>query len=1227
MKKGILKHHVKTALKAVITLIIGLMSLPIFGATYYTRQSGNWNNIHTWSTIGFRGALAGTIPGAGDDVIIDRYEVVLDAVDVTVATVQVVNMQGFFGTSAKLTIQSGKKLTTTGDFTVTMENVNRTVTLEVKDNLTELEVMGNLNFTRVPNFIWSREFVFNMRNASIVTVHGNYVVNSPVSGSNLFQYAFNQYNNSVFHCMSDVIFNISDSGYHIIITDNSGTWQVDGNLTINNDGDEDFWFLTGVSSQLSVLGNLTINLNGKGGLELGAGNTAGFNQFHIAGNFLINHNTGGSIKIQNSQEGDLKVDGDFTIDWNGSFGANKMLRIRGFQNSKFDVDGSVNIDVNDPNNAEMAFVFRHRSSWYVGLNNAQHTESATINLANGNSLIMDLDEDSKMTVYGDLNTTSNGIGDMQFRLNENINGSTSDGQLDVQRHWTISKTNGKSLNLIIKNNSDILVRGNLSISNTGFNNDLVFKEDKIKVFNNGKLEVWGNFSMNIDDGAKKVSQIVELLDNARMNTGTFTNNSTTLTATNARSILVYLSGTSRWNASGDFNFKCLSASGHSGLETYNSAQLNIGRHLKVDNTSNNTSLGFTVIGANSIISVRRNIDFTKVFRQFGGYIYVTNGTFRLGGNILRNAAPNMYGYIEVGILGAVLELNGTSPQIIPKAFGNTLYGNKVYGVLLLNNTSNISPQFTLEGDIDIHSIQINANNNLKIGADKSMTVSSKITNNGTITVENNASIVQTNVGVNTNVGAGTYQIKRTGKNLATGYNIWSSPITSANLVSVFNGSNPCDMYVFQAPSQSWSYDYPAGFSTTCGGNVVTFQAVNVIAGGDGTMDVGRGYFAPGNAVSTKTFSGTINNGTVTTPISTTALGNNPNWNNDDWNLVGNPYPSAINAAAFWAENAITNARITDGIYYWDDSDPIGGANAIADYAYWNMAGGVNSGNSDKTPNGHIASGQGFWVAANANTNLVFNNSMRSNQNNQFFKTNQVAQNHNAWFSLTSPSQIENNILVGFNPEATDTIDQIYDAHKLEAHQHLRFSSVINNQEFVIQSQSMMQFDETRIIPLVLFTDEYGMHTISEYQRENLSGNYKIFLHDKFQGTMHDLSQGDFVVELQPNIAYEARFELVIRYELNAISGSGTKGTTTAIADATKSDYLVFQNNSELIITNQNGKPGVIQVFDMSGKLLLQSKIGNADLTLNSWSKLTAGSYVITISNSGDIVFRKNEIRL
>jgi hypothetical protein len=567
--------------------------------------------------------------------------------------------------------------------------------------------------------------------------------------------------------------------------------------------------------------------------------------------------------------------------------------------------------------------------------------------------------------------------------------------------------------------------------------------------------------------------------------------------------------------------------------------------------------------------------------------------------------------------------NGSGSSNVP----NTTDG--CYKLLVKNTSDGTLP---VTENANVREVEVESGGTLSINSNIYLSISNNITNNGTILINENSSLVQTGSGTDNNSGAGTYNVKRSGNNSSYIYNIWSSPIQNATLTSIFTGANPCDIWVFDKNNQAWSHDFSVGYSTTCNGNSVTFSASDVISGGDGIMDITGGYFIPGNPTALKTYNGTINNGLLYKAISTTTLGNpgGTDWADDDWNLLGNPYPSALSATDFWNENAVNNSRITDALYFWDEADTTGGYNQNSDYASWNLSGGVNSGNSITIPGGNIASGQGFWVVANANTNVVFNNSMRVSSNSQFFKTGQQVNQHNAWVSFTSPAGYQNNILVGYNQHTTDSIDLGYDAHKLVGNVHVRFASYIQTDEYVIQSIAPLNIGDTRIIPLVVLSDQYGTHQFDEYKRESLPNNFKIFLRDKFLGTDHNLENGPYNVELNPNVEYKSRFELVFKYQMQQTGGgSGTKGSgnVTSVNESIDPDFSLTQNSEYLSISHPNGLDGNLTIIDISGKILFQKQNLQGTNNLNIyWNNFSSGSYFITIRNDEHRIFFKQIIK-
>jgi hypothetical protein len=553
---------------------------------------------------------------------------------------------------------------------------------------------------------------------------------------------------------------------------------------------------------------------------------------------------------------------------------------------------------------------------------------------------------------------------------------------------------------------------------------------------------------------------------------------------------------------------------------------------------------------------------------------------------------------------------------------------------------NVITQPIITGSVtrECAAIILNSGATLAIADNSTLKVANNISNNGTLFLGHSSSLVQTHAGSDENSGYGTYQIIRNGTSSSYGYNIWASPVQSASITSTFDGINPCDIWVFDTQNQNWNHDFTVGFSTTCYGNPVTFSATDVITGGDGLMDIGRGYFVPGNISPIKTFTGQIFNGDLSVPINTTNLGNpgGSNWTDDDWNLIGNPYPSALNATAFWNENAFNNERIINGLYFWDEADTTGGYNQYSDYASWNLTGGVNSGNSVRVPTGHIASGQGFWVYAKSNTNVIFNNSMRSDSNNQFFKDG-PSENHNIWLSFTTPSNYQNNILIGYNKNSTDQIDNGYDAHKLIGNSHVKLASFIDTEEFVIQSFAPINIGKSKNILLVATSDESGIHTFSSYKKENIPENIHIILYDKELGIKHDIMNQDYHVSLTANVEYTTRFELIFtnEYQMNngsidiAEEKSGTKYYHVNSTNETTEDHFsVVQYSGIIELHNPNGIQGTIQLFDITGKSIrVIEQTEMAEIIKIDSGTLKPGIYFIQISSNNKSIYHRKILQL
>lgn len=718
------------------------------------------------------------------------------------------------------------------------------------------------------------------------------------------------------------------------------------------------------------------------------------------------------------------------------------------------------------------------------------------------------------------------------------------------------------------------VKGSVTISNTAFNNSIV-----LELINSGELDINNNLEISKSGGSGSIDFIA---------------NNTTV------------------NLNGDLLTNVNGGSSNNVQITVNSTNMNIGGATLINHTTGPKTM--MQLNGTSIVTIHDNLSLLATAVNKVEIELNNTSQLILNGDFIRGAPAH----------GKITCKNNTTVEISGLLSGLQIPSNNanttdaiVYQNLVLNPISSAT-EYTLSADIEIQgSLQL-INGKIYIPANLSLTTDGAIVNNSTITIEKGGALVQTHSGINANSGSGSYLIKQNGVNSNISYNVWSSPVQNATIPNTFTSANPCDIYVFDGQSQSWLYDYPAGYSTNCNGNAVTFTHAHVINGGDNIMNAGVGYFAPGNTVSLRSFNGEVNNGDITVPIYTTNVGSNMNWNDDDWNLVGNPYPSGLNAHKFWNENAVNNNRITDAIYFWDDNSTGTGYNQYADYATWNKLGGVQSGNSNVVPSGNIGVGQGFWVSAAANTNLVFNNDMRQTENTEFFKA-QNEENHNVWITMTSAAGYKNSILIGFNNQTTDSLDAGFDAHKLAGNVNIKLAAMMNNEEFSILGIKALSFNSQKEIPITVFSNITGPHLFKESLRANLSEQYTVYLKDYQTNNLYPISNDSIYVQLQAGITYTQRFSLVFKHTIsNTDSGQiidTPKDSTSTNIEELSLDLIEYIANSEkLVITNNSFEKCWVTIYNLNGQLLEQIVISpNTNMVISKWNGLSKGVYLMKLN--------------
>ncbi|WP_348798123.1 hypothetical protein [Flavobacterium adhaerens] len=483
------------------------------------------------------------------------------------------------------------------------------------------------------------------------------------------------------------------------------------------------------------------------------------------------------------------------------------------------------------------------------------------------------------------------------------------------------------------------------------------------------------------------------------------------------------------------------------------------------------------------------------------------------------------------------------------------------------NDSNLVFNGDYNDNVDVSGCNctVNAGADVVIPSEKVMTIQENIVVNagGTLTFENGASLIQLDENA---VNTGSIVYKRTVSGIKDkDYVYWSSPVVGQTLGAFSPGSEKF---------YSW---YVSNWATA---NSTT------------VMKPAKGYIVlvppatSGPSIDLE-FEGTPNNGVIT--ITSQGVSKK--------NLIGNPYPSAINAEQFMIAN---QAIIGGALHFWTHNTPRVGVGAgdvfvyaSNDYASFNGTGGTAAGSGGAAPDGNIGAGQSFFVQSNYAGNFTFNNALRikdSGNNSQFFKqtkTKKTGEEKNRiWLNLTNAGGAFKQLLIGYVTGATNEFDNLYDAVTLDANKFIDFYSIANSNNYVIQGRAL-PFDSADIVPLGYRTTIEGTFQISIDEVDGVLMDQDIFLEDKMTNTVHNLKEGSYSFTTAIGV-FTDRF--VLKY---ADSSLGTDDN-----HINKKGLFVSVKNSKIKINSFDQKLTAVKIYDLKGAVIYdKEKIGTNQFTV------------------------------
>ncbi|MCD4731209.1 MAG: T9SS type A sorting domain-containing protein, partial [Bacteroidales bacterium] len=354
------------------------------------------------------------------------------------------------------------------------------------------------------------------------------------------------------------------------------------------------------------------------------------------------------------------------------------------------------------------------------------------------------------------------------------------------------------------------------------------------------------------------------------------------------------------------------------------------------------------------------------------------------------------------------------------------------------------------------------------------------------------------------------------------------------------------------------------------------------------LQPGQGFSAWASSAltgsTTVTYEGGFNTGDQTPPPLTYNVGSG---SGDGWNLIGNPFPSAVEWNTNW-----TTSNIDASIYVYDGN--------TGQYLSWNRILGMGT-----MPNGEVPPAQGFWAKANyPSPSITIPHSERVHTSQGFYKSG----SNDAIQILVKGNGFSDKLLVYFDESATPGFDSDYDAYKLRG--IAEAPQIYTTAEGIDLTLNTLPAEPKMIIPMGFEMEAEGDCQLIAKELGDMDDDDELYLEDKLLNEMILLTENDiYEFSTSPDDDPD-------RFNLHFVFNNANP-----ITDDNPNEINIYSVEKEIFIRLFETNNCNIYVYDLMGQLV--KKLSGADNSLNKFTlNSNTGIYVVKVIDGNKVYSEK-----